>query len=572
MKNRASSHLIALLLIIAFQVVGYVAVYRSALLRGYEPSIVGAARDLLLYVPILGLVLWLSRRFKYAGNWTVYTAAILLFSVGMLVQYRLYSDPEYNSRNKAEARAQKTLVQRLRYMKQFYDAEKLTMLGLPTDPQQLDATLDTATRRQSSYTLGNALTSSYTWIPLVAFVAFGLAFWLCVRDDFLNFVQRHSFIIVLTTLIPLVAAVVTSSAGKALGNMTPWEPSKIPFLLGFAGILTAYYRDLAKTYWGMPRAQAVLPLMVMAAIPFIPFFALKDFGQMLVFSGAYATLYLVAVRRWPQLLLFVGSVVLVIGVLVVGALPVEVQEKVPLLPTLSRPVQAALPSRIKQRFHLWLDGFNPPRPEVEWWKKDYDEALSSNAAMKQLAEQSPAMQKTVNVDVWFDRIAFQPSQATFGIASGGMSGRGLGLGFAEVIPVADSDYIYAAIAEELGLAGGAVVMLALLVFVSAGVRAALDARDMFTKLCAAGLVAFIGFQALVNIGGITRALPMTGITLPFVSHGGFSLITSFAMLGMLMAFSHRNARDARAAAASVAAQPVRRVEPIGDYTLPEAVE
>ena len=66
---------------------------------------------------------------------------------------------------------------------------------------------------------------------------------------------------------------------------------------------------------------------------------------------------------------------------------------------------------------------------------------------------------------------------------------------------------------------------------------------MFTKLCAAGLTAFMGFQALVNIGGILRALPMTGITLPFVSHGGFSLITSYAMLGMLMAFSHRNARE-----------------------------
>ena len=66
---------------------------------------------------------------------------------------------------------------------------------------------------------------------------------------------------------------------------------------------------------------------------------------------------------------------------------------------------------------------------------------------------------------------------------------------------------------------------------------------MFTKLCAAGLTAFIGFQAMVNMGGILRALPMTGITLPFVSHGGFSLITSFAMLGMLMAFSSRNARD-----------------------------
>ena len=71
---------------------------------------------------------------------------------------------------------------------------------------------------------------------------------------------------------------------------------------------------------------------------------------------------------------------------------------------------------------------------------------------------------------------------------------------------------------------------------------------MFTKLCAAGLTAFMGVQALVNIGGITRALPMTGITLPFVSHGGFSLITSFAMLGMLMAFSHCNAQDARGVA------------------------
>jgi cell division protein FtsW (lipid II flippase) len=121
----------------------------------------------------------------------------------------------------------------------------------------------------------------------------------------------------------------------------------------------------------------------------------------------------------------------------------------------------------------------------------------------------------------------------------------LGLGFVELIPVADSDYIYAALAEELGLFGGLLVIFALLVFVSAGVRTALDARDMFSKLCAAGLTAFIGFQALVNMGGITRALPMTGITLPFISHGGFSLITSFVMLGMLLAFSHRNMIDSQ---------------------------
>ena len=96
------------------------------------------------------------------------------------------------------------------------------------------------------------------------------------------------------------------------------------------------------------------------------------------------------------------------------------------------------------------------------------------------------------------------------------------------------------------------MILAVIVFVSAGIRTSIDARDMFTKLSAAGLTAFIGIQALVNIGGITRALPMTGITLPFVSHGGFSLITSFAMLGMLMAFSHRNAKDA------VAVKRIRR--------------
>jgi cell division protein FtsW (lipid II flippase) len=571
MKNRASSHLFALILIFGFQVAGYVAVYRAALLRGYEPTLVGAVRDLALYVALFAILFWLSRRMKFQGNWALYTTAILLFSLGSLVQYRLYSDPEYNSRNKAEARAEKTQILRLRFVNQFYGADKKQIMGLPTDPAQANAQLAPENVRRSNITATSAFTSTYTWIPILAFIALVFAFWTCSQDRFLDWVQRHSFVVVLITLVPLLAAVATSRAGKAIGNMTPWEASKIPFLLGFAGILTAYYRDLAKTYWGLPRAQAIIPLLVMALIPFFPFFLLQDFGQMLVFSGAYATLYLVAVRRWPQLLVFVGSVALVIGILVVGSLPPPVQEKVPLLPTLAAPVQTVLPSRIKQRFHLWLGGFDPPSPDVAWWKKDYEDALARDERMKQLAEQSPAMQKTVNVDVWFDRLAFQPAQATFGIASGGTTGRGLGLGFAEVIPVADSDYIYAAIGEELGLVGGAVVILALIVFVSAGVRTAIDARDMFTKLCSAGLTAFIGFQAIVNIGGITRALPMTGITLPFVSHGGFSLITSFAMLGMLLAFSHRNARDAQAVAA-----PRGRVHsvtaPEDMPAIPEAVE
>ena len=534
--------MILILLILVLEITGYVAVHRAGLLRGYETSIIGAVRDLMMFFPLMLLAIWLSRTKKFAGNWVLFTTAILLFAFGMLIQYRLYSDPEYNARNKAAAREEKMEALRTRYIMENYDPVKKQMMGLPPTPAQpLD--ISQLPKKESNYSLWNAITSSYTWIPIISFLAFAIAYAFCSRDGFLLWLQRNSFIIVLFTLLPLAAAVVTSSAGKALGNMTPWEPSKIPFLVGFAGILTARYKDLAETYWGIPRARDIIPLLVMAILPFVPFFALKDFGQMLIFSGAYTTLYLVAVRRWPQLLLFVGSVVLVIGILVVGALPRDIQEKVPLLPTIARPISAALPSRIQQRFHLWLDGFDPPSPEVSWWKRDYDEALKDDPKLKELAEQSPAMQRTVNVDIWFDKLAFQPAQAAYGIDSGGSTGRGFGLGFPEVIPIADSDYVYAAIAEETGLAGGAVIILAVIIFVIAGVRTSLESRDMFTKLCAAGLTAFIGFQALVNIGGILRALPMTGITLPFVSHGGFSLITSFAMLGMLMAFSNRNARD-----------------------------
>src|SRR5437870_4883847 len=326
MKTRASSHLLLLLILAAVEVIGYFAINRSGLIRGYETSWIGGIRDLLMYFPIIVVALWLSRARRFRGNWTLYTTAILLFSIGLLIQYRLYSDPEYNARNKAAAREQKTETLRLRYINENYDANKRVMMGLPATPPPNEAE---AATKQSSYSIGDALTAGYTWIPIFSLIAFAIAFSFCANDRFLSWAQRNSFMIVLLTLIPLGIAIITSSAGKALGNTTPWEPAKVPFLLGFAGLLTARYKDLARTYWGIPRARDVVPLIVMAIIPFIPFFALKDFGQMLIFSGAYATLYLVAVRRWPQLLIFVGSVGLVISVLVVGALPRDIQEKVP---------------------------------------------------------------------------------------------------------------------------------------------------------------------------------------------------------------------------------------------------
>ena len=539
------------MLIVALAAISHYSIYYGGLIRGYETSPITAVRNIVLLSVLALLPIFLKRFAKYQGNWTLYTTAILLFSIGLTVQYRLFSDPEYISRkDKAEARQQKIKTLQLHYIQENYSAEKKQIMGLPaTPPSPVD--LSAETPRPSEETLAAVLLSGKTINPLLGILGLIGALFLVQREKLLEFLQRNGFAIVLLTLGPLILAAITSRAGKFSGNLTPWELAKIPFLVGFAAVLAVLYKNLARTYWGLPRAKDVVPLVFMAILPFVPFFVLKDFGQMMVFSGVYATLYLIAVRRFSQRFVLVGSVLLLVGILVVGALPEKTQEKIPLLPTLARPVKTVLPDRIQQRFHLWLDGFNPPTPETSWWKEDYEDyykrLVAKDPALPQMLAEDPDLQKTINVDAWFDVLAFQPAQATFGLASGGTTGRGLGLGYPELIPVADSDYIFAALAEELGLFGGLLITFALIVLVSAGVRTALDSRDMFSKLCAIGLSAFIGFQALVNIGGITRALPMTGITLPFVSHGGFSLITSFVMLGMLMAFSHRNALDRRQA-------------------------
>lgn len=549
MKNRTSSHIFILFLIVFLTALAHYSVHYGALIRGYETSPLTAARNLFLLLILAVLPLGLKWLLRYDGNWTLYTSAVLLFSIGLTVQYRVFSDPEYTSRqNKAEARQEKINVLQRHYIQENYSPEKKKLMGLPaTAPAPVDLALETP--RESTEGMREVFLSGNSVNPLLAIFGMLFAFILLRRQQTIDFLKQNGFLIVILTLGPLLLAAVTSRAGKSLGNMTPWEPAKIPFLIGFAAILAILYKNLARTYWGMPRAKDVIPLVFMAMLPFVPFFVLKDFGQMMVFSAVYATLYLVAVRRFSQRFVLVGSVMLIVGVLVVGALPDRTQAKIPVLPTIASPVKTILPRRIQQRFHLWLDGFNPPTPDTLWWKEDYDnyykKLVEKDPDLPRMIEQDPDLQKTINVDAWFDILAFQPAQATFGLASGGTTGRGLGLGYPELIPVADSDYIFAAAAEELGLLGGLLLTSALIVFVSAGVRTARDSRDMFSKLCSVGLAAFIGFQALVNMGGITRALPMTGITLPFVSHGGFSLITSFFMLGMLMAFSHRNSLDLR---------------------------
>jgi cell division protein FtsW (lipid II flippase) len=298
---------------------------------------------------------------------------------------------------------------------------------------------------------------------------------------------------------------------------------KIFFLLGFAGMLADTYRHLRRTRWGLPPARYFLPFAVIAAMPVLPFFALSDFGQMLVFFGVYVMLYIVAVRRTAQLAYAVALVAILFGVFF-GA---------------SRVTSGfGVPGRVYFRFYQWVHTWEAPPPDTWWWKRDLERYLQAKNLT--IDPNNPQESRQRNNEAWADKV-LQESQGLFGINEGGAVGRGLGLGFPETVPISDSDFIYAAVAEETGLAGGLAILLALSVFVFAGTAISIGAADMFTKLLAAGLTAFAGFQAIVNMGGVLRVLPMTGITLPFVSHGGWSLITSFAMLGILLALSHRNA-------------------------------
>ncbi len=580
MKNRTIIHILIMFLIVILTAIAHYSIYYGAMIRGYEASKLGALRDLALISGLAVLPVFIKRILKYNGNWAPYTASVLLLSIGLTVQYRLFSDHEYpatavtdidsaertriqNSNESpnekaremlhaklatiAQARDAKIKTLQLHYIQENYSPEKKQVMGLPATPAE-PVDLSKEPLRPSKDTLTGVIRSGNTLNPIFGIFLMLVFFVAMRRDDTLRWLQANGFLIALTTVVPLFAVIITSKSGK-LGGMTPWEPAKIPFLLGFAAILAVLYKNLTRTYWGIPRAKDAMPLVFMAVLPFIPLLFLKEanVGQMMMFGFAYATLYMVAVRRWLQRFVLVGSVMFVMSVLLVGALPDDTQAKIPVLPIIAKPVKKILPSRIPQRFHLWLDGFNPPNPETEWWKPEYDkyyaDLVKKDPSVLQLIEEDPNVLQRINVDAWFDLKAYQPAQATFGLSSGGTTGRGLGLGYPELIPVADSDYIFAALAEELGLLGGLLITFALIVFVTSGIRTARDSRDMFSKLCCLGVSALIGFQGLANIGGITRAMPMTGIPLPFVSHGGFSLITSFMLLGMLMAFSHRNAVD-----------------------------
>lgn len=150
---------------------------------------------------------------------------------------------------------------------------------------------------------------------------------------------------------------------------------------------------------------------------------------------------------------------------------------------------------------------------------------------------------TVWLDPWryATGIGYQSVQALYAMGSGGLAGSGLGLGRPDLIPVVASDYIFAGIGEELGLLGTTSIIFAFVLFIGSGLRAALAARSDFAKLLSTGLVTVIGFQAFFIMAGVTRLLPVTGVTLPFVAYGGSSLVANYILLALLMRVSDEGA-------------------------------
>jgi cell division protein FtsW (lipid II flippase) len=239
----------------------------------------------------------------------------------------------------------------------------------------------------------------------------------------------------------------------------------------------------------LPPLPYLLPMLVMFGLVMLIVVRLNDLGTALLFFGTFLTMLFVATGRRSYVA--IGLILFIAGS--VGAYQ--------------------LFGHVHARFDTWLDPF---------------------------ADASGAGYQTV--------------QALYAFARGGVFGEGLGQGLPLIggnlpIPFVHTDFIFAAVAEELGLLGAFALLGFATVVVFRGLRIAALARDDFSALLAAGLTASLGLQTLIIAAGNAKLIPLTGITFPFVSYGGSSLLASFVMVGLLLSISHRSGRAAAAAEA-----------------------
>jgi cell division protein FtsW (lipid II flippase) len=171
-------------------------------------------------------------------------------------------------------------------------------------------------------------------------------------------------------------------------------------------------------------------------------------------------------------------------------------------------------------------------------------ALGSVFAYESFGHVRERVRIWINPWPYVENQGYQLLQGLFAMGSGGFAGTGIALGSPQKIPAAATDFIFAAIGEELGLIGTTAVLIAYLLMIGAGLRIAIRAQREFDKLLATGLALILGLQTFIIIGGVTRVVPLTGITLPFVSYGGSSLIANYVLLAILLRLSDTVNRSA----------------------------
>ena len=342
---------------------------------------------------------------------------------------------------------------------------------------------------------GNLLTaplsSSATEIQVV-YTALGIGCFVAVlaliREP--RVLQRYTYTlgaigILLVALPALLPASISEVAGAKiqirLGTFTiqPEEFAKLALAVSFAGYLVAKRDVLAlagRRVLGidLPRARDLGPILVAWAASLLLLVFESDVGTSAVFMGLFVAMLYIATSRTSWLLL--GFVMFVAGAFAASKLFAHVGE----------------------RFDIWLHPFVGQNP-------------TNNA--------------------------YQLVQGLYGMASGGLLGKGLGGGQPYITPLVQSDLVISAFGEELGLAGLMAILLIYGLIVQRGLRTAMSVKDPFSKLLAGGLSFMLALQVFVIVGGVTRLIPLTGITTPFLSQGGSSLVASWMLIALLARLS-----------------------------------
>ncbi|TML96443.1 MAG: FtsW/RodA/SpoVE family cell cycle protein [Actinobacteria bacterium] len=274
----------------------------------------------------------------------------------------------------------------------------------------------------------------------------------------------------------------------------PGELAKIMLIVFLAGYMREKREVLAQ---GRPKDWG--PLLVIWVLAMLVLLETRDLGGGLLYFGIFLAMLYVATAR-------IGYVAAGLGLFLVGAIGVW-----------------RITPHVRDRVTIWLH---------PWTDHKVYCPISGHLDLRQNCQ------------------SFQLVKSLYSIGHGEYAGTGLGKGtFAnvsgkQIIPDLNTDFIYSALAQELGLIGAAALLLVYMIFVLRGMRIALLAQDGFSKLAAAGLTFGFALQTFIIVGGILRLIPLTGITLPFVSYGGSSVVANFLVLAGLLLISNRANREA----------------------------